>query len=536
MSSLKSRSALALKRKAENKAKALKPFVETGAVKDNPDQVREKLDEFLEGDEYLLIVDQNGWSYLHTNRLREGQPFTDEVGQKAAQTTESLLQWYPRNTGELLIDASCPIGKSPDGNSFNVRVGRVVHKKLLAPWIFSLACLPVMLLFLLQVLFTEANQLWWTGLAVLLFAAGFGAYSYHMVISSVRQWNSVTRAISAGKLTKKVENQSRSEFHQIGFEINKMVIGMANMIKEIDRAAELVKEISSTQERETEELSAGFEQFASGMQEFQAGAQSQTSSLQTAQEMMKEMTESVIRMKNGILEAVAQSEESSREADKGKKALDSSEEKMYHIQEAVGDSTKQIQSAAIDAEEMMKKAASITDIADQTNLLALNASIEAARAGEAGKGFAVVAAEVKKLAADTNTFANDIFSILTKTKSELGGAVSRAKNSANVIEEGVKVVKQAGDSIRQLHAASENTREAIQENVQIADKLMEDGKNVNNIMVDVNNIADEFTTSVVQNVSSMDQQIAGVQQITSDASKLSTEAKHLNQIVGRFQL
>src|SRR5690625_5851116 len=79
--------------KVERIAQQIRPlFSEEDAFTKHYTELHDILDDELGDDEYFVIVDEQGVSYIHTNRLLEGTVFSDDVGLKAARTDSPLLQ------------------------------------------------------------------------------------------------------------------------------------------------------------------------------------------------------------------------------------------------------------------------------------------------------------------------------------------------------------------------------------------------------------------------------------------------------------
>jgi methyl-accepting chemotaxis protein len=105
----------------------------------------------------------------------------------------------------------------------------------------------------------------------------------------------------------------------------------------------------------------------------------------------------------------------------------------------------------------------IEDIADQTNLLALNAAIIAAQAGEHGRSFAVVADEIRSLAERTSTSTREIGQMIADIQEGSGQAIKAMREGMGIVNEGVSLAKQAGDSLNQILTSVQRATQNVEE-------------------------------------------------------------------------
>jgi methyl-accepting chemotaxis protein len=103
----------------------------------------------------------------------------------------------------------------------------------------------------------------------------------------------------------------------------------------------------------------------------------------------------------------------------------------------------------------------ISGIAQKTNLLALNATIESARAGEAGRSFAVVASEVKELARQAGSAANEIAARAARMQADSGTTVACIADIGRAVKQIDELQKSIGLAAQQQIATTAGINQTI---------------------------------------------------------------------------
>jgi PAS domain S-box-containing protein len=240
----------------------------------------------------------------------------------------------------------------------------------------------------------------------------------------------------------------------------------------------------------TEILASSAEQ-ASGAAE-QAAAVRQT--IATVDEVLQTADQSAQRAR-GMAEQAQRTLEIGKT---GRRAVEDTTSSMDAVKEQVESLAESILALAEQAQAIGEIIATVKDIAEQTNLLALNAAIEASRAGEHGRGFSVVASEVKALADQSKKATAQVRQILGEIQKATNAAVMATEDGTKSVNAAMRVVSQAGDTIRML---AETLERATQSSEQIAASAAQQATGMTQIhqaMKNIDQVATQTMTATRQ--------------------------------------
>ncbi|WP_400164471.1 methyl-accepting chemotaxis protein [Brevibacillus sp. TJ4] len=522
-------------RKVQQAAKEIETLLQEGTVQANSAKIRQRLDDLLEGDEYFVLVTREGLGIIHTNRLREGTLFNDEVGLRAARTNEPLAQMYPRNTGELLLDTSVPIQVKGE-SAYSLRLGVIVPAlsygwRLVAAFVMPV-CFATVGLWLAQSPWTKGA----VAAIALVLAVCIGLLTHHNFRHNWRDWMRVTKAISSGKLKARVQTKRRDEWGQMSFEINKMIIGIHGILAELRQTSHATREISTKQDAMVQELLSASEQLSAGLQQVHGGAVEQASLVEDTEAVLKKITALIRKAGIELKETSTLTQEAERAAQEGIAKTAHLHMQMQRIEQAshtTETSMHELERQASGIEQMIRD---IREIAEQTNLLALNAAIEAARAGAEGRGFAVVADEVRKLANRADEAASHIMDVADAIIKKSHQTVQVVQEERQEVQSGLALVQELQTIVHVLSEKSALCATHTTRNAEVMGEVLRDVDEAEHNIEKVMHISQSFSVSAKEAAAAGEVQLNATEQVADQARRLHETSVKIHQIAERFDL
>lgn len=498
-------------------------------------QLREAIDRNLENNEFLLLCDLNGLALIHSNRLREGIVFNNEIELTAAQCTQPITQIYHRNTGEVLLDAASPIfvkGK----HTYAVRLGIPLHKVQLNKQFLS-GTLPVLFLGGSWVTLSNFSQVSIISSGIALGAQIFySLWLKNKVAVALSETFKVTKAIAKGNLKVLAKAHTDDELGNLSYEVNKVSLGMKSIILDLASFSERAQNMSSTQASHAQLSAESQETLAATLEEFSAGATDQIQGMKTSQDQVDEIQSASQNILSSTQEVLSMTKAATTTSQEGTLAVTEAIREMGVVYQVTEQANNSVLGLAEQAQKIGDIISVINGISDQTNLLALNAAIEAARAGEHGKGFAVVADEVRKLADSSAYSSRQIMELISNVQGMVNTTVATISKGMSEVNRGREVIEKAGQAITSLDEVINATSEKVETNLRNANRLLNQSELLAQTQRQATLIATQFAEGATQAAATVEQQMISTKEIAEISSELAKTSVHLHQVIQRFEV
>lgn len=358
-----------------------------------------------------------------------------------------------------------------------------------------------------------------------------------MITSPVKRVSEAVKVVSEGDLSQEdLKIHSKDEIKTLVDSFNEMKASLRSIIQNTNGNANLVASSA-------EELLAGTEEVNNLSQTVSNNIEITARAIEDNALSSNESASAMAETASGV-QRIAESSTSLQEkaistravAKSGGQTVEDAQNQMQVIYQSSEGVTKLINKLTTQITEISNISTVITSITEQTNLLALNAAIEAARAGEHGKGFAVVADEVRKLAEDSKASATQIVSLTQEIVGDAKTVQQAVGYSLANAQDGVKLIKEAGDAFEQIHVAINEITDEVTDISSVTEEISAAAEQVAASVSQVSTNSQSTATLAAEVSGAVQEQVATIQKINGVSKDLEEKAVILQQSIQHFKL
>ena len=369
------------------------------------------------------------------------------------------------------------------------------------------------------------------GLITLAITAVVVYFVVKKLVGGIRSVSDSLQSLSDGNLNSTINDkllERKDETGLLARNTKSLNENLAAIIDQITSTSAELNQVAGDLSLMTESTSSVSENLASAMSDIARGAADEAASAQTISGKMsiiKTLAEQSSENTDAFRILIEQINASSNQGQALVQKLDDNSEITRREINEIAAQTEATHQASL---EIQTAAEFIASIAEETNLLALNASIEAARAGEQGRGFAVVAEQIKKLAEQASSSAQNIDAVIKNLLSESDKTVE----CMNRVQE---ITQTENHEIKETHqlfiTLGNDIAKASNEIHTISNNLTELSHAEKAIMAEI----DSLSASTQETAASTEEITASSEELTSTAETLASHGLQLSTLSDGLQ-
>ena len=310
--------------------------------------------------------------------------------------------------------------------------------------------------------------------------------------------------------------------------LNKLMHHVGSSTEQIASSSEELTASSMQSAQAATQVAQSVVDAANAVEEQQGATDSSTKSIE-------KISSSVERIRTEADKVAKDSASASQQAAAGNTEVDKSVQQIQDVEHTVIASADLVEKLGERSKEIGTIVDTIAGIAGQTNLLALNAAIEAARAGEAGRGFAVVAEEVRKLAEQSQTAAQQIAELIGGIQKDTAGAVDSMHQGRSAVAAGAQSVEGLREVFARIHDLVNGVSNQVEVMTKAIDIVTGDTENVTQNVMTIDRHGKKVAEEMQSVSAATEEQSASAEEIASASDALAKLAQEMQLSLRKFQ-